>query len=237
MYATKSNSVSFDPCPAGMHHAVCYRVVDMGTQIGEWKGQEKKQRKVLISWELPHELKEPYTDGEGKQHPARPFTIHKKYTLSFHEKARLLNDLNSWRGRPFTDAELAGPPDGFYMGDLIGVNCQLNVLHNVADNGNTYANIEAIVPILKGMQKLEPVNKTLFLDLEQFDRYAFDELSEKMQEVITKSPEYAAAQNGDATNQDRDPARQAPQGYNSDSASHAAQNVPAEAYAPAGTGY
>lgn len=205
MYATKSTSVDYDPCPAGMHHAVCYRVIDLGTQTVEWQGNTKKQRKMLISWELPNELMEPYTDNEGKQHPPRPFSMHKKYTLSFHEKATLLKDLNSWRGRPFTDAELSGPPNGFYMRDIINANCFLNVIHNTSDDGSkTYANVAAVAPLAKGMEKKEPSNGQLFLDLtsaETFDEGVFNELSDGLKDTIRKSPEWQALQG--VMNQDR----------------------------------
>ena len=195
MYATKSTSTDYEPCPAGMHHAVCYRVVDLGTQNVEWQGQSKTQRKVLVSWELPNELKDPY-EYDGVEHPARPYTMHKKYTLSFHEKASLLKDLNSWRGRPFTDSELSGPPNGFYMRDIIGANCFLNVIHNVSDsNGKTYANVASVSPLAKGMGKLEPTNPTVFLDLTnpELDHDAIVAgLSDGIQETIKLSPEWAS---------------------------------------------
>ena len=204
MYATKSTSVDYDPCPAGMHHAVCYRVIDLGTQKSEWQGQPKIQRKILVSWELPNELMAEYTDSNGEVHPPRPFTIHKKYTLSFHEKANLLKDLNSWRGRPFTEAELAGPPDGFYMQDIVGANCFLNVIHNTNDAGDkVYANIATVSPLAKGMERLAASNQPLFLDLGKFDQGAYDALSDGIKETINKSPEYQNATGGDGQQADK----------------------------------
>lgn len=222
MYATKSSSIDFQDPPAGMHHAVCYRVIDLGTQQTEWQGKSKQQRKVLISWELPYELMEPYTDGEGKEHPARPFTVHKRYTLSFFDRAQLRQHLESWRGRSFTDAELSGPPDGFYMKDLLGVNCQLNLV-SVEKNGNTYTNIEAVVPLTKGMEKKAAHNTMMFLDTEQFDEVVFGQLSEGLQDTIRKSPEYAEAMGrGASHNQDT-------QSHNTSSGPR--DTPPADAYA------
>ena len=198
MYATKSTSIEYDPCPAGMHHAVCYRVIDLGTQETEWQGTKKKQHKVMISWELPNELMEPYTDNEGKEHPARPFTVHKKYTLSFHEKAALLKDLNSWRGRPFTDDELSGPPNGFHMSNIVGANCFLNVIHNPSENGKVYANIAAVAPLSRGMDTVEPTNQKVFFDLTDKDTYddqVFLNLSQGLQETIKASPQFQKIHN------------------------------------------
>lgn len=202
MYATKQSSIEYENCPAGMHRAVCYRVIDLGTQFSSGKWGDKHQRKVLISWELPNTLMQPYKDNDGVEHPARPFTIHKRYTLSFSDKANLLKDLNSWRGRPFTEAELAGPPNGFYMQNIIGANCFLNVVHD--DSGEkTYVNIAAIAPLEKGMEKKEPTNPPLFLDLMQFDSGVFKELSQNLQDTIAKSPEYVEATGGAGMQADR----------------------------------
>jgi hypothetical protein len=38
---------------------------------------------------------------------------------------------------------------------LIGVNCLINILHNVSGD-RTYANVQAISPLIKGMVKIAP---------------------------------------------------------------------------------
>jgi hypothetical protein len=72
-----------------------------------------------------------------------------------HEKARLRKDLESWRGRAFTDAELKN----FDLEVLIGANCLLNVVQS-SKNGSTYANVSAVMPIKKGMDKITPISYT-----------------------------------------------------------------------------
>lgn len=196
MYATTSSNVQYEDCPAGMHQAVCYRVIDLGTQVKNGNYGEQRKRQVLISWELPETLMEPYVDNDGVTQPARPFTMHKRYTLSFNEKANLLKDLNSWRGRPFTAEELSGPPNGFYLADVIGANCFLNVAHEPKSDGQgVWVNILAIAPLAKGMQKMGPTNETAFLDLVtagKFDRNVFEGLSDSLKATVQKSPEWAA---------------------------------------------
>ena len=94
--------------------ARCCRLIDLGSQESEFQGEKKLQRKILISWELS-ELR---TDGS-------PFQISRRFGLSLHEKTALRAFLQAWRGRPFSDAELAG----FDLRKLLNAPCLLNVVH------------------------------------------------------------------------------------------------------------
>jgi hypothetical protein len=73
--------------------------------------------------------------------------VSKFYTLSLNEKANLRKDLESWRGKAFSDAEIE---NGFDIEKLIGANCYLNIAQN--DKGKSV--ISAINPLPKGMEKL-----------------------------------------------------------------------------------
>ena len=77
----------------------------------------------------------------------KPFHVQKRYTLSLHEKAGLRKDLESWRGKPFSDTEL----QGFDVENLLGVAAMLNIVHAVVQ-GSTFANIASIMRLAKGMQ-------------------------------------------------------------------------------------
>jgi hypothetical protein len=131
---------NFTPCPAGIHQAVCCDVVDLGMVDGTYGA------KHLVS--LVFQVNEPMDDG-------RPFLVQGRYTLSLNEKANLRKVLESWRGKPFNAEELKG----FDLEKLIGVNGQVNIQHN-EKNGSTYANITAIVPLGRGMQKMAVANYT-----------------------------------------------------------------------------
>jgi hypothetical protein len=74
----------------------------------------------------------------------------KRYTLSLHEKANLRRELETWRGKKFTAEE----GEGFDLEKLLGANCQLQVIHNEKDDGTVYANVQAIVPAGRGLEKL-----------------------------------------------------------------------------------
>lgn len=171
----------FAPVPEGNHIAVCYRVIDLGTQRGEYMGKENHRRKLIISWEIPDE----------KMDDGRPFTIGQRFTWSMSEKAALRAILESWRGKAFTEADFG--PQGFDIMNIIGVGCMLNVVH-AHKNGKTYANIASVAKLPKGMTAPAPTNPRNFVWLtrEEFLEANFDNLSEGLKSTIQASPEYKA---------------------------------------------
>ena len=38
------------------------------------------------------------------------------------------------------------------------MSCQLQLIHNITDQGKTYSNVQAAVPLGRGMVKLHPAN-------------------------------------------------------------------------------
>lgn len=137
--ATANDSKSYEPCPAGTHHAVCADVIDLGMKPNPFK-PGAQQHKIDIAWQVS-ELRE-----DGKR-----FVVYKRYTLSLNEKATLRHDLESWRGKPFTEDELRG----FDVERLIGANGLVNIQHHVSGD-KTYANVVAVTPLIKGMVKMAP---------------------------------------------------------------------------------
>ena len=190
MYIEKPTGGNFQLTPAGNHVAVCYRFIDLGTQMVEWKGTTKTQRKVLVSWELPNEL---MMEGD---YAGQPFTIGKKYTWSMNEKATLRHDLESWRGRAFVDDDFDGP-NRFNIRNIVGKPCMLSVVHEARD-GNTYANIKGIAAMPKGVPAPTQYNHSVYFSLvpEFFDNATLDGLSEKLKETIKGTPEYRDIVNG-----------------------------------------
>lgn len=128
---------TFEPCPEGLHHGVCVDAVDLGivqTAFGD-------KHQVQLRWQVDE------LNTQGKR-----FEVRKTYTASLGDKANLRKDLEAWRGKAFTPDELKG----FDLERLLGANCQLNVVHTLADNGNLYANVRGIVPAPKGAVRLVP---------------------------------------------------------------------------------
>lgn len=184
MYIPEPTGGEFEIAPAGNHVATCYRFIDLGTQLVDYKGESKTQRKVLVSWELSNEK---LTKGE---YAGQPFTMGKKYTWSMSDKATLRKDLESWRNRAFTDADFKGP-NRFNIRNIVGASCLLSIVHEERE-GKTYANIKAIASLPKGMEKPKAINPPIYfaLDREFFDNSVLDGLSEKLKDTIKVSPEY-----------------------------------------------
>lgn len=181
MYMPPNSGGDFTPPPAGTHIAVCYRLIDLGTQIGEYKGERSVKRKIMLSWEIPDER----TD-EGK-----PFTISQRYTFSSHEKSALRKDLEAWRGMRFQESDFG--PGGFDIKNVLGVGCMLSIIHTEKD-GKTYSNISSLSKLPKGMKAPAPENDITYLSLEPgaFDRSVYEKLSDGIKQTIQKSPEWAA---------------------------------------------
>ena len=169
----------FELAPAGTTVARCYQLVDLGTQVTIYKGDQKLQRKVIISWELPNELME---DG-------RPFSVNNRYTMSLSENAHLRKDLESWRNRPFTPEELAA----FNITTILGAPCMLGVVHNkgAGENANnTYANPQGIMALMKGQKCPPAVNEAAAFDIDAPDMEMFESFGEKLKATIRKAPEW-----------------------------------------------
>lgn len=122
-----SGKGNFVPAPAGVHHAVCVDVIDLGIQPSKFGPQHK----CKVVWQIEKVMKD-----TGKR-----FIISQFYNATLGKKANLRNHLVQWRGREFTDKELAG----FELEKLIGAPCQL-VVTQVEKDGEKYSNITAITP-------------------------------------------------------------------------------------------
>jgi hypothetical protein len=166
------SGVTFEQPPIGPHKAVLIRIIDIGTQTGEWKGQPTIRRQNLLTWELPYELRE---DGQ-------PFVISKFYTASVGEKSNLTKDLTSWLGKP--------PTKPFDPKSILGKACQIIVTEK--ENSE-----KRIVSTVVGLAKGDTVpdkthNPLVFFSLDDYDDAVFDGLTDGVQKMIMKSPEYAA---------------------------------------------
>ena len=181
---------NFERCPSGMHLARCYRIIDLGTQKAEYMGQTKYLHKVMLGWEIHG------TDDSGKpllMQDKRPFAIFKNYTLSWSEKANLRLDLQSWRGKPFTQEEMRR----FDLKNILGAWCMLNVIEREGQNGKTYANINGVTPvpaIIKQNGLPQGVNKTEMFNLQEPDMVLFETFSDNLKAKITSSPEWQKMQ-------------------------------------------
>jgi len=185
MGLTAKEEKTYDPISEGVHQGVCYAIYDLGTQYN--KMFDKSAHQCLIIWEIPSERIEINKDGQTL---SLPRVVSKTYTVSLGERANLRKHLESWRGRSFTAEEL----QGFDVSKLIGVNGMIQIIHKTTDN-KTFANISAILPLYKGMAKLEPENPTVVYRFE--DGEPPEGTPKWIVEKIHESEEWKAKHGGD----------------------------------------
>lgn len=178
-----TSGTTYEPIPAGNYVARCYEMIHIGTVKETILGTEKILNKVRIGWELPTE-KKVFKEENGEQ----PFVISKEFTLSMHEKATLRGFLKNWRSKDFTEDEAKS----FDITKLIGVPCQLNIIHKVAKNGNTYAEIGNISMLMKGFECPAQINPSFEFNYDNFDEDAFNKMPDFIKDKMKSSIEYAA---------------------------------------------
>jgi hypothetical protein len=105
-FIIKDTGTDFEPAPEGLQHCVCVDVADLGMKDTQWGAKHK----LRLVWELDQKMK----DG-------RPYIVSAQFTVSLHPKSGLRKTLESWRGKKFTEQELAG----FDLENLLGANAQV----------------------------------------------------------------------------------------------------------------
>lgn len=166
--AKASGGVKVPILEEGIYTAVCTWLIDLGMQHSE--KYNKDSQRVMVGLEIDGEKVE--VSGETV-----PRVMWQEYTNSLHEKSLLRRDLQAWRGKAFTETELAG----FDLKNILGVPCQVQVIHNKTASGE-YANIAAVMAMPRGIERPKAVSLVYF-DLSEPD--TFDEFH-KLPEFIRK---------------------------------------------------
>jgi hypothetical protein len=169
-----SSGGDFKHAPAGTHVARCIRLIDIGTQHGEYQGTPNVRHQIIMMFELPNEM----TD-EGK-----PYVVSRFYTASLGKKATLRHDLEQWRGRAFNESELMA----FKLPALLGKLCMLSIVEK--DGGGT--KIGGVMAAPKGTTATAAVNEPYYFDMDEWDQKRFDAFTDGIKNLIQKSDEYKA---------------------------------------------
>ena len=171
-------NTEFAPAPEGTHRAVCWRVIDLGLQDSTFG----VKRVCLISWQL-----------DEQQQDGSAFMVQRRYSMTLGKRSALREDLESWRGRAFTDQEL----EAFDLEALVGKSCLLGIKHAERD-GIVYANIASVTALPKGTKPLPPIDDPYIV--EGPSSPAFDRLTEKMQQIVAEGHERLALQRSTSGN-------------------------------------
>lgn len=185
----KKSGGDFKRVNPGTYAARCYSMIEIGTISEEYMGEKKRQHKVMLTWELPTEL-DVFHEEKGEE----PYVVSKTYTLSMHEKATLRRDLESWRGKGFTEKEA----EAFDITALLGKPCMLSIIHRPGkvDPSKTYVEIASISNMPKGLVCPDQINPTRVLSFDSWNQEIFDGLSDYLKEKISSSEEYAKLDSG-----------------------------------------
>ncbi len=145
------------------------------------------RNELYLRFEVPEERIKYKKDGKDVE---GPMSIGMTVTNSIGAKSKLRPMLESWRGKPFTEAELSG----FEMTAILGKPAQISVSHKPRSAGGVYANITAILGINKlqreamaaGKLPKAPETDMLVYTPSAHDAAAFEKLPKWIQEKIEK---------------------------------------------------
>lgn len=165
----------FEQPPVGIHVARSIRLIDIGTQKSEYQGTVSFKRQFILWWELSNEML-----SQGN-YAGQPFLVKKYYTASLSEKSNLRKDLVSWRGREFTADELGG----FDPRNILDKPCMVQIIEKDGKH-----RVASVTGVPKGTQVPPAFNAIQYFSLDDYDHNLFMSLSDRMQELIKKSPEY-----------------------------------------------
>lgn len=171
---SENSGSTFKSAPAGTHVARCIRIIDIGTQHGEYQGKPTVRRQIIVMWELPNEL----MDDD------KPFVCAAFYTASLSEKAKLRKDLEAWRGRAFTNEELAG----FDLKAILGKPCMLSIVER--ESGGT--KVGGVIALPKGTPVPPHANETWAFDIDDWNEERFAGMSDGIKKLIQGSDEFQA---------------------------------------------
>lgn len=178
LIASASSGANFSPIEEGTHLGVCSMMADLGVQ--ENAAYKTRAQKLVIGWEIPGETIE-LDDGP------HPRTVSKIYTNSLGENANLRQDLAAWRGRDFTPEELAA----FDLRRIVGTSCLINIVHQER-GGKTYANIQSIMALPRGMARGQLQEAPMIFDLDTDPLENMAKLPRWVQDMIARSETYQA---------------------------------------------
>jgi len=190
LIAKDKPGVDYDPIPEGAYTALCYSVIDLGTQENKTFGGTK--REVLIQWELPECRGEFERDGKTRNLPR---AISQRFRLSLNEKSNLRKILQNWRGKAFTNEEL----EGFDIERVLGTPCQMQIVHNEGKDGKTYANIGTVMALPKNTAAPKTENPLTFFSFEGVTKGlpVLPDFPEWIEKIIKDSEEWFRLERGE----------------------------------------
>lgn len=168
--------------PVGLHPAICYAIIDMGTHTENFKGNVSEKPKVKLCFEFPTLPEVVFDETKGPQR----LSIMQDYNLYSDDKSNLIKMLKQWRGVQKIDLAKDLPA-------YLGQPCQIMVVHTTKDD-ITYVNIASsgtmVMPPMP--QNFGPAKNPLVLfDIDKFSWAAFQSLWPFIQTKIRASKDWS----------------------------------------------
>ncbi len=136
--ARADNDKQFAAHPEGQFAVKCVDVVDYGPTVQAYEGRVKVVNKCGLFFQ----------SGERNPDTGDLFTVSMEFTVSMFELANLRKFLEMWRGKAYTEAEAeAGVP----IHKLEGHWGYAQVSHSTSKKGRTFATLNSIMPMPKGI--------------------------------------------------------------------------------------
>ena len=139
-FIVRAGNPMTDPAPEGLYPGVCVQVVDLGL--------------VDTQWGTKHKCEIVFQIQEVNPKTSKRFEVSQKFNAVLTVGSSLRDFLEAWRGKKFSDDEASG----FDIDRLIGINAQVQVIHNIGKQGGVFANVNTILPAPKGAPVLVPEN-------------------------------------------------------------------------------
>jgi len=193
--------VEYELLPAGNYIARCIGWIDLGDQTKQFATGEKIERTLKLSFEIPDEMKEikdPKTGGNTKV----PAIVSRDFNFTYHEKSNLRFIYDSWFGKKHSEDEIEklNPVD-----DILGKTALINICHQESKStGYSYLKINAITPLMKGMECPEQITPSTYFFMGwkfrevDFDDETYLKLPDFIKNKIVLSPQYKRVKEADS---------------------------------------
>ena len=193
----QSNNNNFLP-PEGTHFSRCFKMIHVGERPYEQQGEKKTKNSLWVWFELPTEMRV-FKEELGEQ----PMSVNIEYNHVPYETAKIIKHINSWRGKALSPQEI----DDFDVSTLLGQPCMITIVHNTsAATGKTYANINTISGIPKGLEAPKQINKSYLFDYnDNFDLPNMENnVPQFLQDIMKDTPDWKEKMNETTANNNQD---------------------------------
>lgn len=171
MKLKKTVGGNYEQLESGTYVARLISAIYLGTQFGEWQGQETKAQKVWLTWEIPAER----INDTARQQSA-------EFTYSFNAKSKFLPVAQTLLGRNINDGEEID------MKDLIGKECLLSI----GETKTGKAKVTGVARMMSGVTCPEQEHPSvIFNNKENFSAEVFSKLPNFLRIKIESAKEFS----------------------------------------------